>query len=227
MTGIARAAVIAVAMVAAGCTSADPGSDQTGRAAARVATEDTGFHGTLLDPPADRPDLVLRDTAGRRFDFRSQPAGEAIVLFFGYTHCPDVCPTTMADLGVAYRALSPAVRRRISVVFVTEDPRRDTPPVLRRWLDQFHPDFVGLLGGGQRTARVLDELHLPQTRRNPNPSPTVSHPPAHTHTHGDNDGYGVDHNGIVYLFGPDDRVLIYTGGTRPSEYADDLAKVVA
>ena len=86
----------------------------------------------------------------------------------------------MADVAVAYRQLAPAARRDVTVVFVTEDPRRDTPDLLRRWLDGFDPRFVGLMGGGQRTRTVLQQLYAPVSRINPDPSPASSIPPVTT-----------------------------------------------
>ncbi len=170
-----------------------------------------------------RPDLTLTDTEGRTFSFRDRRAGEVTVVFFGYTHCPDVCPTTMADLAAARRQLPEAVRHKVVVAFVTEDPKRDTPAVLRDWLDGFDPDFVGLRGGNADTQRVLEELYLPESKRIPTPTPAVAHPKdGHKHP-GD---YGLEHAGIVYAFGPGGTV-IYSGGTSPRQYAEDLARLAA
>jgi protein SCO1/2 len=182
---------------------------------------ETEFYGTLLDPPPQPPNLVLSDTTGKAFDLTQRPGDEVTVLFFGYTHCPDVCPTTMADLAQARHSLPPEAQDRIQVVFVSEDPQRDSPSVVRRWLDTFDSDFIGLLGGNSQTKRILQELHLPDSQRNPSPSPQVLHSEdGHDHP-GD---YGLDHAGIVYAFGPAETVL-YTGGTTSREYAEDLAKL--
>ncbi|MEJ7704387.1 MAG: SCO family protein [Geodermatophilaceae bacterium] len=114
---------------------------------------------------AGRPDLTLLDTAGRPFSLADRPDDEVTVIFFGYTHCPDVCPTTMADLAVAGRQLPPEVREQVTVAFITEDPQRDTPEALRAWLDQFDSSFLGLLGGNEATQAALAELLLPETTR--------------------------------------------------------------
>jgi len=90
--------------------------------------------------------LTLVGTDGREFSLADRPADEVTVVFFGYTHCPDICPTTMADLAVARRQLPNEVREHVTVVFVSEDPERDTPQALRQWLDQFDSTFIGLLG---------------------------------------------------------------------------------
>jgi protein SCO1/2 len=210
---------ILTTLILAGCGSnASPNTDVP----VTMKSPETGFHGTLLDPPPPRPDLTLHNTDGQPFDLRERPTDEVTVLFFGYTHCPDVCPTTMADLAQARHLLPEVARERVQVVFVTEDPQRDTPPVVRRWLDGFDSDFIGLIGGNSQTERILAELHLPESKRNPAPSPRVSHPDdGHQHP-GD---YGVDHAGMVYAFGPSET-LLYTGGTTPREYAEDLGKML-
>ena len=124
-------------------------------------------------------------------------------LFFGYTQCPDVCPTTMADLATAVRNLASPDRERVTVVFVAEDPANDTPAAVREWLDHFDDRFVGLIGGDARTAEVLDELHLPRTEQHVDP------PDAPPHEHG-----GVEHTGVVYLSGPATvRPSLHSGGT--------------
>lgn len=223
------AVAVTVSLVAGGCGFAPPDRSEGGDAATASGSSVDAYHGTLLSDQL-RPRLRLRTTSGRWFDLAARPARETTVVFFGYTHCPDVCPTTMADLGAAVGHLEPAVRDDVTVVFVTEDPARDTPRVLRRWLDRYDEDLVGLIGGPQRTTDVLEQLHLPESTINRNPETPVEHPPGHTHddghgaTGGDDD-YGVDHSGIVYLFGPGDRTLIYSGGTTPDEYAEDLARV--
>lgn len=241
--------MVAAALLASGCSPfIAPGEVETTNPSgnAEVSLPDTGYVGTLLDD-VPRPAMTLRTTTGRRFDLQGRPASEATVLFFGYTHCPDVCPTTMADLGVAYRQLPGAARRDVTVVFVTEDPRRDTPGVLRRWLEGFDPRFVGLIGGGERTRTILHQLYVPASRINPDPLPAVEHPPGHQHDakvgpprgkddHGRRgelgggdglgDDYAVDHSGVVYVFGPDDQTLLYTGGETPSDYAADLTRLV-
>jgi protein SCO1/2 len=184
------------------------------------------LHGTLLDPPMARPTQALRDTSGESFSLADRPEGELTVLFFGYTHCPDVCPTTMADLAAARARLPLELRDRVRVVFVTEDPRRDTDAALRRWLDRIDPSFVGLRGGNEATAAMLKQLYLPATQLAPNPEKPVEHPHSddeRQHAHGK---YGIEHSGVVYAFAPEGRAVIYTGGTTPGEYAEDFARLL-
>jgi len=183
------------------------------------------LNGTEIGDVIPRAALALPDTDGRMFDLQQRPQGELTALFFGYTNCPDVCPTTMADLAAARRQLSAADRQDLQVVFVTEDPQTDAPAVLRRWLDRFDPSFTGLIGGNARTAQVLDALKTSRAEIRP-AEPAAATPHAHSSaasddSHTTGDGRSVEHSGSVYAF-TGDRVVVYTGGTTPSEYAADF-----
>ncbi|WP_171058042.1 SCO family protein [Modestobacter altitudinis] len=178
-------------------------------------TED-GYAGTLLsDPAVRRPALVLTDTEGQPYDLQAGAEG-VTALFFGYTRCPDVCPTTMADLTAAVRDLPSADQERVTVAFVTEDPDVDTPAVVREWLDHFDEDVVGLIGGGGLTDQVLDQLHLPRTEGH------VDAPDAAPHDDG-----SLEHSGVVYLFGPgDEEVVVHSGGTTVAQYTSDMRRLL-
>jgi protein SCO1/2 len=225
----AMGAVVAAGLVLAGCGegASEGGAEASSGVGLTVTGADDGFHGTLMDAAPPRPDLALPTTDGELFDLGDRPADEVTVLFFGYTHCPDLCPTTMADLARAREMLAPGLRDRVQVVFVTEDPARDTPQLLRDWLDRFDPAFTGLIGGNEATAAALDELYLPESAQVADPSTAIAHPhdreeTGNGHSHGD---YGVDHAGTVYAWGPGGRAVIYTGGTTPDQYAEDLGRL--
>ena len=100
------------------------------------------FHGTLMDQPA--PDLVLHDQFGKPFRL-SQERGHVLLLFFGYTHCPEACPLTLATWKRVEQILGPAASG-VRFVYVTVDPERDTEAVLREHLALFDPKFIGLTG---------------------------------------------------------------------------------
>ena len=135
-----------------------------------MGSEHNGWlHGTVLNPPLPAPSQTLEDTDGRPFSIADQAHTHVTVLFFGYIHCPDVCPTTMADLAAARRKLPTTPRQKVTVVFVTEDPRRDTPAALRTWLDRIDPSFIGLIGGNTTSKAMLNQLYLPETQLNPTP----------------------------------------------------------
>lgn len=203
------------------------------------------FHGTLVDPPLAPAPVTLRDTHGNRVRLDQLRPDAVTAVFFGFTNCHDVCPTTMADLAAARRSLPAATADDVDLVFITVDPQRDTAPVLRRWLDQFDPDIVGLRGPVQRVHRAEDSLYASQSGK---AAPSAEGDDAgahehhsqsgesgesgetdegHTHPDGDPGGYAMDHTSVVYLFGPDDTTLIYTGGATPPNYADDLTRLLS
>ncbi|MEY9870734.1 protein SCO1/2 [Streptacidiphilus sp. MAP12-33] len=104
------------------------------------------YQGDPLGRTFDKPAVTLTDTSGKPFDLVAGTRGKAMLLYFGYTHCPDVCPTTMGDIAVAVSKLPKDQQDRIDVVFVTTDPARDTPAGIRTWLNAFNPNFIGLTG---------------------------------------------------------------------------------
>ena len=205
---------------------ADTSRDGTA-APATITTRDDGYAGTLVaDPPMRPADVVLRDTRGAPHALDRVAQEGVTALFFGFTHCDDVCPTTMADLAAARRALPASLAQRVEVVFVTVDPRRDTARVLDRWLGRFDPSFVGLRGPVAQVHQLEDSLFAAQS--------AVKQPAgAPGHHHGNNDGqpssagdYEVSHSGSVYVFGPGGRSLLYTGGTSAPEYARDFTHLL-
>ncbi len=106
--------------------------------------------------PPYAPDFTLTDQDGRPFTLSAQ-RGHPVVLFFGYTHCPDTCPTTLAHLARALR--SPGAPQDARVVFVTVDPQRDSPAVLKRYVALFDPRFVGLTGSPAALEPVYTAYH--------------------------------------------------------------------
>lgn len=113
------------------------------------------FHGALLEPPAARADFALTNQDGqtmRLSDFR----GNLVLLFFGYTHCPDVCPTTLAQFK-QLRAQLGEQANRVQFVFITVDPERDTPERLKEYLAQFDLSFIGLTGSADMLQPVYKE----------------------------------------------------------------------
>jgi len=135
-------------------------------------------------------------------DFR----GKVVVVTFGYTHCPDVCPTTLADLASALRQLG-AEARGVQVLFVTVDPKRDTPQLLREYVPAFHPDFIGLYGDADATAKVARDFHVYAHER-PDSTPG---------------GYSVDHSAQIYVLDRQGRMrLLLAPGTRPASIVSDL-----
>jgi protein SCO1/2 len=98
----------------------------------------------VFDPPISAVDFELTDQEGRSYSTSDQ-RGRIVLVFFGYTHCPDVCPLTMAKLRQVFEMLGNQAGE-VEVLFVTTDPKRDTPGELKSYLSNFNPDFVGLTG---------------------------------------------------------------------------------
>ncbi len=102
------------------------------------------FNGVVLDPAEAAPPLRLTDSSGAPFDL-AQQRGKVVLVFFGYTHCPDVCPTTLVD----WRHVADSLGTKatgVQFVFVSVDPERDTPALVQRYAARFSPAFVGLTG---------------------------------------------------------------------------------
>ena len=137
----------AALLVAAALTLTACGSDNGDNSVATVSAEaGSGKAATVLDKPFEKPDLVLTDTQGKKYDLRAQTKGRPTLIYFGYTHCPDVCPLTMNNLAVAKKQLPKAEQDKLRVVFVTTDPDRDTPTELAKWLKGIDSEFIGLTG---------------------------------------------------------------------------------
>ena len=121
------------------------------------------YQGAGLDPPLPRPSFTLTDTSGKPFSF-SSTAKHPTLLYFGYTHCPDVCPTTMADIAQAVSDVPAAVRAKTQVVFVTTDVKHDTGPVIATWLRHFDtalPNrFIGLTGSQGQIDAAQAAAHI-------------------------------------------------------------------
>ncbi len=105
------------------------------------------YPGALLFPRTyGKPNIALTDTSGDPYNIAASTHDALTLVYFGYTHCPDLCPLNMATAAAAIREMPAPDRHRVSVVFVSTDPARDSPTVIRTWLDHFDDDFVGLTG---------------------------------------------------------------------------------
>ncbi|WP_329012680.1 SCO family protein [Streptomyces sp. NBC_01601] len=142
---LAAAALLAAA---AFTLSACGSGDDSASSPVSVVSGESGSDkaATVLDQPFVKPDLVLTDTHGKKYDLRAATKGHPTLVYFGYTHCPDVCPTTMSNIAVAMKALPKAEQDDLRVVFVTTDPGRDTPAELGKWLKSIDTRFTGLTG---------------------------------------------------------------------------------
>ena len=179
-----------------------------------VVSEEAGSDkaAIVLDKPFEKPDLVLTDTNGKKYDLRKETEGRPTLIYFGYTNCPDVCPLTMNNIAVAKKQLPKAEQDKLSVVFVTTDPERDTASALGEWLKGIDPQVVGLTGdfdtiqAGARTLGISIE------------------PP-----HKDKNGKMVSTHGTqVVAFSPktDAGYVLYTEDATVDDYIKDLPKLI-
>jgi protein SCO1 len=154
-------------------------------------------------------DFSLTDHDGRLRtlrDFR----GRLVAVFFGYTHCPDVCPTTLSDFALALNGMAPEEAAKVQVLFVSVDPERDTPELLRQYVPAFHPGFLGLYGDAGQIAETAREFKIYYQK-----SP-----------HGDS--YLIDHSAGTYVFDKRGRPRLYMAyGQGPQAIIQDLRQLLA
>jgi len=137
--------------------------------------------------------------------------GKAVAVFFGYTHCPDVCPTTLADFAAALKMLG-SQGDRVQVIFVTVDPERDTPEVLRQFVPAFDPRFLGMYTDAaslRLLAKDYKIVYQKTAQKNP-------------------DDYLIDHSAGTYIYDPKGRLrLLMPYGSKPEAIAQDLKTLLA
>jgi protein SCO1/2 len=196
-----RATMVLLVASLAACGTADGERGSDGRAP-------SGLRGRVLAPPLAKPDVTFTDTDGRPFELRRETDGFLTLLFFGYTHCPDVCPVHMANIAAVLKEQPPSVTTRVKVLFVTTDPERDTPGRLRSWLAQFDPTFVALIGDTAAVNRAQAAVQLP---------------PAQIGTADSAGNYLVGHAAAVVAFTPDGLArAMYPFGIRQADWAHDI-----
>jgi protein SCO1/2 len=153
-------------------------------------------------------DILLTDHTGTKrslADFR----GKAVAVFFGFTFCPDVCPTTLSDMKQVMKLLDKDAQK-LQVLFVTVDPKRDTAEVLSRYVPSFHPSFLGLYGDEAATAKVIRDFRI-VARTVPGSSP---------------DTYTIDHTAGTLIFDAQGRLrLMAPYGLAADKVAEDVKRL--
>ncbi|TDD91001.1 SCO family protein [Actinomadura rubrisoli] len=170
------------------------------------------YKATALPGSYKIPDVTMTDMNGRPYDLPKRTRGKVALLFFGFTNCPDICPTTMADAAGALSLLSPAQRAGVQVVFITADPARDTPRALKDYLGRFDKSFVGLTGPWKSIEKAAGIAKAP-----------VSPAPAHA-----KGNYQVQHGSNVMAYGPDGSGrLLFRYQFGSADMAKDLKTLLA
>ena len=156
------------------------------------------FEGVDITGAEYAKDFHLTDPSGKARSLEDY-RGKVVVLFFGYTQCPDVCPTTMAELQTVMKTLG-ADADRVQVLFVTLDPARDTPALLAQYVPNFDRRFVGLFGDEAATVQVAKEFKV-FYQKVPGPTPT---------------SYTLDHTAGSYVFDPQGRIRLFLRQGQPA-----------
>lgn len=167
--------------------------------------------GMAVDPPYPAPEFTLTDHRGEPFSLSSL-RGRAVLLFFGYTFCPDVCPATMAQFGAVREALGKRAQD-VAMLFVTVDPERDTPGRLKEYVSHFGPGITGVTGDPDAVGQVLKAYGVYARKV----------PVANSAT-----GYLMDHSAMVYLIDPHGRMrVLFPYGTATDAIVQDVRTVLA
>ncbi len=181
-----------------------------GLAGCQPAQQPQSFQATDITGAAFARDFKLTDHNGQvraLADFR----GKVVAVFFGYIHCPDVCPTTLSDFALALQQLGPQADR-VQVIFVTVDPQRDTPELLKQFVPAFNPDFLGMLADEATLKQLAKEYKVVYQK---------------TSIKGAND-YLVDHSAGTYVYDPQGNLrLLMPYGSSPDAIAQDLKTLLA
>jgi protein SCO1 len=174
--------------------------------------DDGQLTGAVLDQPYAVPDTPLTDTDGAAYSLAADTDKRLTLVFFGYTHCPDICQVVMATLASAVTRLDDADRDDVDVVFVTTDPERDTEAVLRTYLEHIDPDFVGLTGPLADIVRVATGLHIGIEQGEKLPS----------------GGYDITHGtSVLGIDGKDQVPIVWSQETSATQYAADIHQLLS
>lgn len=205
----ALSAVLMVAVLAlAGCgADEEPVATNPGGMVYKPPKDTDGFRGAGLMQQYRMPGVTLTDTSGSPYNLRSDTRRPVTLMFFGYTNCPDVCSLVMADIASALTRLEPSLLAKVQPLFVTTDPARDTPAVLKEYVNRFHPAFEGLTGSLQEVKAAATPLGVPIEGMNRLPS----------------GGYEVGHGTQVIGFSADDKAhVVWTEGTPVEDLIADI-----
>jgi protein SCO1/2 len=209
---VRRGALVLPSLAASLALLAGCGGASGDGVAAGVRIEDgDGMHGAVLDTPYTLADATLTDSGGRPFALRDELDEDVTLVFFGYSHCPDICQAVMADLASTVARLDEADAERVQVWFVTTDPARDDAATLRTYLDRFDPAFEGLTGRLPDIVEVARSMHVPIEK-----GPELA-----------SGGYDVTHGTPILAVTPAGEVpVLWTEGTSAAKLAEDVTALL-
>ena len=199
------AALLLLTLCVTACAPPEEGS--------RLAEVTEGLHAQSFMQPYDLPAVTLTDQGGDPFELRARAIGKVTLLYFGYTHCPDVCPITMASVARGLAQLDPVERAMVLPVFITLDAERDPPEQVGRWLSALDSTIVGLTGTQEEVNAAVASMGYV--------FPDLERP--------ENGFYEVAHPGTLFVFTPEllGRFGYPDGEATPDRIAEDLRALVA
>jgi protein SCO1/2 len=210
MTAAPRLVVAATAglllSLLAGCASS---GTQTVQDSGVTANGEKGWHGTAVPDGYPLPAVAFTDTAGTSVTLADEARTPVTLVFFGYTHCPDICNVILANMAAALRGTAPAVRKDVRLVFVSTDPQRDTTTVVRDYLDRFDRRFDGLVAPADDVAAAARALY-------------ISYEKPHGTTGG---SYEVDHGTYTTAFLDGKAKLVWSDTTTVADIRADLVRL--
>jgi protein SCO1/2 len=172
-------------------------------------SQNQSFVGTDISSVPIDTTFKLKDFNGRirtLEDFK----GKVVVIFFGFTHCPDICPTTLTDLKKTMALLKDKASD-VQVIFITLDPTRDTEDVLKKFIPTFDSSFLGLTGSESDINKVISQFKIFYQKVND----------------GSKSGYTIDHSAGLYVLDKNGNIKLHTShGQKPEDLASDLAKLI-
>jgi len=202
--------VLAMA-IAVALTACDNGaSDSAGNAVSANATASAaGFTGSDITGTGFGKDIELVDQDGTAIQLQQAYRGKVMVIFFGFTQCPDVCPTTMAELAQVREKLNPEQRDQVQIIMISVDPQRDTPAVMKQYVSAFDPSFVGLTGSDEQIAKVAASFKAYYKKVESGQSYTMEHS-----------------SGLYVLDTEGESRLLIKPNTAPEAIAADIQKLL-
>lgn len=201
------AALLSLA-VCASCAGSTAGAGDDGGTHSPGASTGGGWHGTRVTSGYPLPGQSFTDTDGETVVPADDVDSPVSLVFFGYTNCPDICNVVLANVASALRGASPEVRAATELVFVSTDPERDTPAVVRSYLDRFDPSFAGLVAPVETVAQAAEELYV--SYETPDTSP---------------EGYLVDHGTYTTAFVDGKARLVWSADTTVADLRADLTRL--
>jgi protein SCO1/2 len=203
--------LLAGALGLAGCSSSAPAAVVTQVGGPQETN--ANYPGALIFPKVyKKPNVTLTDTSDQPFNIAADTPAKVTLIYFGYTHCPDLCPLNMYLAASSIKAMPAADRHDVQVVFVTTDPARDTPTVIRTWLNHFSPTFTGLTGTIAQIQLAEKSTGIPLSFAEKVTEPGAS--------------YAVVHAGYILVYTQGAAHMEFPAEIRPSQETQDLVSLV-